>query len=202
MFTGIVSDIGTIGQVTERPGGDRRLRIESGFAADNLTQGCSISCAGCCLTVVDFAARDERSWFDVDVSNETLSVTTLESWVPGTRVNLERALTLGGELGGHLSTGHVDAVAVIIDRRGDASSERFTFAVPEQFAPFIAAKGSVALDGTSLTVNDVSVQTFGVNLIPHTLAVTTWGERRQGDRVNLEIDVLARYVSRLMEFRQ
>ena len=201
MFTGIVTDIGTVAIVTERPGGDRRFRIEAGYAAGSYSTGCSICCAGCCLTAVDFGARDEGSWFDVDVSNESLSLTTLETWREGTRINLERALGLGDELGGHLMTGHVDGVAVIIDRRPDGDSERFTFAVPEQLAPFIAAKGSVALDGTSLTVNAVSVQTFGVNLIPHTLAVTTWGARKEGDRVNLEIDVLARYVGRLMEFK-
>ena len=202
MFTGIVTDIGMVNNVIERPGGDKRFRIEASYAPESYSTGCSICCAGCCLTAVGFGARGKGSWFDVDVSNESLSLTTLETWREGTRINLERALGLGDELGGHLMTGHVDGVAVIIDRRADGDSERFTFAVPEQLAPFIAAKGSVALDGTSLTVNAVSVQTFGVNLIPHTLAVTTWGERKEGDRVNLEIDVLARYVGRLMEFKK
>lgn len=201
MFTGIVSTVGTVQAVEERPGGDRRFSIACGYDPASLETGCSIACAGCCLTVVAFAAAGTGASFDVEVSNETLQMTTLGSWTKGTRINLERALAMGEELGGHLMTGHVDGIAEIVSRRGDGSSERFTFRAPRPLARYIAGKGSVALDGTSLTVNEVAGREFGVNLIPHTLAVTTWGERRPGDRVNLEIDLIARYVARLTEFR-
>ena len=201
MFTGIVTDIGTIASVTTRPGGDKRFRINSAYPAKDLATGCSICCAGACLTVVAFAPRGAGSWFDMDVSNETLAMTTLGMWQEGTRINLERALGLGAELGGHLMTGHVDGVAEIISRESDGDSERFTFRPPAALAPYIAGKGSVALDGTSLTVNEVGKDRFGVNLIPHTLQVTTWGGRKAGDQINLEIDLLARYVARLMEFK-
>jgi riboflavin synthase len=200
MFTGIVSDVGVIDQVETRPGGDKRFRIACGFDPQSLDIGCSICCAGACLTVVAFAALGEGATFDVEASNETLEKTTLGGWADGTRVNLERALALGTELGGHLMTGHVDGIADILARRPDGDSERFTFRAPDALARYIAPKGSVALDGTSLTVNEVDGDTFGVNFIPHTLAVTTWGERREGDSVNLEIDLIARYVARLMQF--
>lgn len=200
MFTGIVTDVGMVEAVTEHPGGDRRLRIASGFEPATLVIGCSIACAGACLTVVAFGAGERGAWFDVEVSNETLAMTTLGGWREGTRVNLERALALGAELGGHLMTGHVDGIAEIVSRAPDGDSERFVFRAPAGLARYIAPKGSVALDGTSLTVNEVAGQEFGINLIPHTLTVTSWGERRPGDRINLEIDLLARYVARLMEY--
>jgi riboflavin synthase len=200
MFTGIITDIGAIEAIEERPGGDRRLTIACGFDPESLKIGCSICCAGACLTVVFFAAAGKGARFDVEVSNETLAKTTLGGWVKGTRVNLERALALGAELGGHLLTGHVDGIAEIVSRRPDGDSERFTLRAPHELARYIAGKGSVALDGTSLTVNEVDGDQFGVNLIPHTLAVTSWGERRAGDGVNLEIDLIARYVARLMQF--
>jgi riboflavin synthase len=201
MFTGIISDIGTLDAIEERPGGDRRIRIACGFDPASIEIGCSICCAGACLTVVSFAAAGKGVRFEVEVSNETLEKTTLGGWVQGTRVNLERALALGAELGGHLMTGHVDGIGEIVSRRPDGDSERFRFRAPHELARYIAGKGSVALDGTSLTVNEVKGDIFGVNLIPHTLAVTTWGERRAGDGVNLEIDLIARYVARLMEFK-
>jgi len=201
MFTGIVSQVGTVEAVEERPGGDRRIRIACGFDPASFEVGRSICCAGACLTVVSFAAAGKGARFDVEASNETLQKTTLGGWVEGTRVNLERALSMGEELGGHLMTGHVDGIADIVSRRPDGDSERFTFRAPHELARYIAGKGSVALDGTSLTVNEVRGDKFGVNLIPHTLAVTTWGERRAGDGVNLEIDLIARYVARLLEFR-
>jgi len=201
MFTGIVSDVGVVERIEERPGGDRRIRIACGYDPESLEIGCSIACAGVCLTVVRFASAGKGTMFEVEVSNETLEMTSLGGWAKGTRVNLERALALGAELGGHLMTGHVDGVAEIVSRRADGDSERFVFRAPHGLARYIAGKGSVALDGTSLTVNEVKGDEFGVNLIPHTLAVTTWGERRAGDRVNLEIDLLARYVARLMEFK-
>jgi len=200
MFTGIVSQVGTVGAVEERPGGDRRIRIACGFDPKSIEVGCSIACAGACLTVVSVAAAGKGATFDVEASNETLQKTTLGGWVEGTRVNLERALSMGEELGGHLMTGHVDGIAEIASRRPDGDSERFTLRAPNALARYIAGKGSVALDGTSLTVNEVKGDEFGVNLIPHTLAVTSWGERRAGDRVNLEIDLIARYVARLMQF--
>ena len=197
MFTGIVTDVGEVIEVEARPAG-RRLRIACGYDAETLALGASIACAGPCLTVVAMG-RGPRSWFEVEVSPETLARTTLGTWRAGTRVNLERALRLGDELGGHLVTGHIDGVAEILERRADGDMARFTFRVPQSLAPYIAAKGSVALDGTSLTVNEVDGAAFGVMLIPHTLRVTTWGGRRAGDAVNLEVDLMARYVARLHE---
>ncbi len=200
MFTGIVSDLGRLGKI-ERNSGGMRATIESRYKPDGLEIGCSISHAGCCLTIVEFGAREAGCWFTVEISNESLDFTNLGTWKTGSRVNLERALAMGEELGGHLVTGHVDGVAEIISRQSDGDSERFVFRVPEELAPYIAGKGSVTLDGTSLTVNEVEGREFGVNLIPHTLQVTTWGERQVGDRINLEIDIIARYVARLLEYR-
>jgi riboflavin synthase len=188
MFTGIVSDIG---KLLARDG--TRYRIASQYDPASLTLGASIACDGCCLTVT----RLEGSVFDVDVSNETASCTTLGSWTTGRRVNLERPLSLGDELGGHLVTGHVDGVAKIVKREPDGDSVRFTLAAPADLARFIAGKGSVALNGVSLTVNEVEGTEFGVNIIPHTLTHTTWGDLEAGDLVNLEADLLARYVERL-----
>ncbi|MGQ0671942.1 MAG: riboflavin synthase [Hyphomicrobium sp.] len=195
MFTGIITDLG---EVASRDGG--RFAIRSGYDAATIALGASIACDGCCLTVTGVMPAEGGSVFAVDVSNETLSKTTLASWQPGRRVNLERALKVGDELGGHMVSGHVDGLATIVDVMPDGESRRFTFDAAPALARFIASKGSVALDGTSLTVNDVAGRRFGVNLVPHTLTVTTWGRKRAGDTVNLEIDPLARYVARLMEF--
>ena len=197
MFTGIVTDVGCVIEASERPAG-RRFRIACGYDAGEIALGASIACAGPCLTVVA-TERAPRSWFDVEVSPETLARTTLGAWREGARVNLERALRLGDELGGHLVTGHIDGVAEILERRDLSDMARFRIRAPRSLAPYIAAKGSVALDGTSLTVNEVDGAAFGAMLIPHTLRVTTWGERRAGDAVNLEVDLMARYVARLRE---
>ena len=193
MFTGIITDIGT---VAARDGG--RFTIDCGYAAETIAIGASICCDGCCLTATTVAPLGNgRSRFTVDVSNESLSVTTLGDWQPGRRINLERALAIGAELGGHIVTGHVDGMAKIVSTQQDGESVRFRLEVSRALARYVAQKGSVALDGTSLTVNDVEGTQFGVNIIPHTLAVTTWGGRRMGDRVNMEVDLLARYVARL-----
>jgi riboflavin synthase len=200
MFTGIVSDVGTVAKIEEYSGGDRAVRIACAYDPASFSTGCSIACAGACLTAIEFGPAGDGAWFKVEISNETLSKTTLGAWLEGTRINLERALGLGEELGGHLMTGHVDGLAEIVSRKPDGDSERFVFRVTRDLAPYIATKGSVSLDGTSLTVNEVEGFDFGVNFIPHTLEVTTWGARQPGERVNLEIDLLARYVARLMEF--
>ncbi len=194
MFTGIITDVG---EVIGREGG--RFAIRSGFDADGIDIGASIACDGCCLTVVTVRPDGVGSAFTVDVSNETLSKTTLGSWVPGRRINLERALRAGDELGGHIVSGHVDGVARILDVRTDGESRRLLFELPAPLARFVAPKGSVALDGTSLTVNEVQGARFGVNLIPLTLTQTTWGRKKPGDEINVEIDLFARYVARLME---
>jgi riboflavin synthase len=195
MFTGIVSGIGTL---QERDGA--RFAIACPYRRGSLEEGASIACDGCCLTIVDVGkAKGKGSVFSVEASNETLQRTTLDAWQAGRRINLERALALGEELGGHLVTGHIDGRARILARQSDGDSMRFTLEAPAEFAPFIAAKGSVALDGVSLTVNDVDGARFGVNIIPYTLAHTTWGDRRPSDLVNLEVDLLARYAARLRE---
>ena len=197
MFTGIITDIG---EVAGRDGG--QFSIRSSYAANSINIGASIACDGCCLTVTSVEPAGTGSLFTVDASNETRSKTTLESWQPGTRINLERSLTAGDELGGHIVSGHVDGVARILEIHPDGESRRFTFDAPEHLALFIAPKGSVALDGTSLTVNEVAGSRFGVNIIPHTLTVTTWGAKTAGQFVNLEVDLFARYVARLLEFRR
>lgn len=194
MFTGIITDVG---RVHSRDGG--RFVIACAYPADGIAIGASIACDGCCLTAVRVGTEGGATHFAVDVSNETLSRTTLGDWTPGRRINLERSLGLGAELGGHIVTGHVDGLAKILTRTKDGSSERFVLEAPKAIARFVAEKGSVALDGTSLTVNEVDGLTFGINLIPHTLSVTTWGGRQPGDRVNIEVDLLARYVARLRE---
>lgn len=197
MFTGIVSDIGRVTAI-DRRGGGARIRIGSGYAAGTIPIGASIACAGPCLTVVDTGRlADAGSFFDVDASAETLARTTLGGWQEGTRVNLERALTAGEDLGGHLVTGHIDAAAEIISRDDQDGAALFLFAAPDHLSRFIAEKGSVALDGTSLTVNYVEGNKFGVTIIPHTLRVTTWSKRTAGDAVNLEVDLVARYLDRL-----
>ena len=196
MFTGLVSDVG---QVVARNGG--RFTIRSGYTAESIALGASIAHDGCCLTALDIRSDGKGSIYELDVSNETLSRTTLGDWEAGRRINLERSLRAGDELGGHIVMGHVDGVAVVREIHADGDSRRFTFEAPVELARFIASKGSVALDGTSLTVNEVSGNRFGINLIPHTLTVTTWGAKTVGDRINLEIDPLARYVARLIEMR-
>lgn len=195
MFTGIITDVG---EVIEKRGGV--FTIRSAYAADGIALGASISHDGCCLTVTNVTADGTGSRYTLDVSNETLSKTTLGEWTPGRAVNLERALKAGDELGGHIVTGHVDATARIVSIAPDGESRRLTFEVPDGLARYIAEKGSVALDGTSLTVNEVADNRFGVNLIPHTLTVTTWGRKKAGDRVNIEIDPLARYVARALAY--
>jgi riboflavin synthase len=196
MFTGIITALGTI---RAKDGGV--FTVETPYGADGIALGASIAHDGCCLTVTSVKPSALGSLYTLDVSNETLSKTTLGSWQAGTTVNLERALKAGDELGGHMVTGHVDGVARISAIRADGDSRRFTIDVPPHVAPFIAAKGSVALDGTSLTVNEVTRTSFGINLIPHTLAVTTWGQKKVGDQLNIEIDPLARYMARLLEFK-
>lgn len=196
MFTGIITDIG---EVADRNGGS--FTVRSAYEAASIALGASIACDGVCLTVTTVTAQPKGSQFTVDVSNETLSKTTLGDWKPGRRVNLERALRAGDELGGHIVSGHVDGLARIVDFRTDGESRRFTFEAPDHLAMYIAPKGSVALDGTSLTVNEVSGTRFGINIIPHTLTMTTWGAKKPGDPINLEIDQFARYMARLLEFR-
>lgn len=200
MFTGIITDIGEVLAIEQR--GDTRLRIGTSYDPASIALGASIACSGCCLTAVETGRlADGRGWFTVDASAETLSKTTLGSWKQGTRINLERAARLGDELGGHIVSGHVDGVGKIQDIKPEGDSLRFTFSVLANIARFIAAKGSVAIDGTSLTVNEVDGVSFGVNIIPHTQNVTTWGHAKAGDAVNIEIDMLARYVARLIEFK-
>jgi riboflavin synthase len=202
MFTGIVTDVGTVEYLEDR--GDLRVRLRSGYAAEGIALGASIACDGICLTVVDRGPDGAGAWFDVDLSAETVQRTNVRhgrtAWAPGTRVNLERALRLGDELGGHIVAGHVDAVAEVVALRDEGDSVRFTFVVPDALARFVAPKGSIALNGTSLTVNEVDGSRFGVNIIPHTRAHTTWGAVLAGDLVNLEVDTLARYVARLGAF--
>ena len=193
MFTGIVTDIGTVTALT--PEGDLRARISTDYDTGGIDIGASIASDGVCLTVIALGP----DWYEVQVSAETVSKTTIGAWEVGTRVNLERALKAGDELGGHIVSGHVDGVAEVTGIRDEGDSLRFRFRAPDALARFIAPKGSIALNGTSLTVNEVDGSTFGVNIIPHTAEVTTWGGIREGDRVNLEIDTLARYVARLAE---
>ena len=192
MFSGIVTDLGEVRSIGA--GRDRTLVIGTRYAMAEVAIGASIACSGACLTVVDKGA----DWFAATVSAETMAKTTIGAWRPGTPVNLERALRLGDELGGHVVLGHVDGLAEILERRPEGDSIRFAFAAPPHLARSIAPKGSVALDGVSLTVNEVEGTRFGVNIIPHTQRQTTFGTARIGDRVNLEIDVLARYVARLL----
>jgi riboflavin synthase len=193
MFTGIVTDIGT---VTELSGdAERRLALRTAYNTDSVAIGASICCSGCCLTAVEKGP----GWFAAIASAETLARTTLGAWRVGTRVNLERALRVGDELGGHIVSGHVDGIAHLVSRRSENDSLRLEFEAPDALARFVASKGSVALDGVSLTVNEVSGARFGVNIVPHTTEHTTLGALRPGDPVNMEIDMLARYVARLLD---
>ncbi len=193
MFTGIITDLGRIAALEKN--GDLRARIETGYDVTGIDLGASIASDGVCLTVVTLG----DGWYEVDISAETLSKTNLGAWEVGHAVNLERALKVGDELGGHIVSGHVDGVAEITAMKDEGDSTRVTFKAPADLARFIAPKGSVALNGTSLTVNEVEGDRFGVNLISHTKEVTNWGRAKPGDRVNLEIDTLARYVARLAE---
>lgn len=197
MFTGIITDVGRVASVSGS--GDTRFEIETVYEPDSIDLGASIACSGVCLTVIEKGTRDDKHWFAVEASKETLDVTTAGDWQTGHSLNLERALKLGDELGGHIVSGHVDALAEIVNIRPEGDSKRFTFRAPKDIMRFVAPKGSITLDGTSLTVNEVEGDTFGVNLISHTQSVTSWGASRAGDRVNLEIDVLARYVARLKD---
>lgn len=194
MFTGIVSDMGTVLRLEQR--GDLHARIGTAYDTAGIDMGASIACNGVCLTVVGLG----EGWFDVDISAESVEKTNIGDWSEGARINLERALKVGDELGGHIVSGHVDGVAEVVEMHDDGESTRVTFRAPEALAKFIAPKGSVALNGTSLTVNEVNGCDFGVNFIPHTKEVTTWGDVRVGDRINLEIDTLARYVARLQDW--
>lgn len=198
MFTGIITDVGEIVAVEEK-GSARTLAIACSYPADSLPLGASVCHMGICLTVTTLRQEGERTLVTVDASGETLARTTLGTWPVGMPVNLERSLRIGDELGGHIVTGHVDGVAEIVSREDRDGTAWFVFRAPRELAKFIAEKGSVALDGTSLTVNGVDGDTFTVTMIPHTLQVTTWGAARAGDRVNLEVDMMARYAARLAE---
>ena len=199
MFTGIVTDIGEVVAVEPRAQGLARLRIACGYDPQTIDIGASIACSGVCLTVVARGEEGKRAWFAVEAAAETLRMTTVGDWQRGTRINLERALKVGDELGGHIVAGHADGLATVIAREDLTDMARFTLRAPVELARFIATKGSVALDGVSLTVNEVAGDTFAVLIIPHTLTVTTLGRLAAGDAVNLEVDLMARYVARLME---
>jgi riboflavin synthase len=201
MFTGIVSDVGEVRSVKPHADNLHRITIFCRYPRAELIEGASIACSGVCMTVVGAGDEDGRSWFAVDAADETLRVTTVGRWRHGGRVNLERSLKMGDELGGHLVAGHVDGLATVIAREDMTDMARFVLRAPKGLARFIAPKGSVALDGVSLTVNAVEGDTFSVLIIPHTLAVTSFGALRQGDDVNLEIDTMARYAARLMDAR-
>ena len=199
MFTGIVTDVGRVRAVKRAAGRDTRFVIETAYDTSDIAIGASIACAGCCLTAVETGP----GWFAADASSETLACTTLGAWLEGTRINLERALKAGDELGGHLVSGHVDGVGSLIEVRPEAGSRRLVFELPRRLGRFVAAKGSIAVDGVSLTVNEVDdrgeTTRFGANIIPHTQSVTTLGWLTTGDRVNMEVDLMARYVARLNE---
>ncbi len=200
MFTGLVSDVGEV-VATQMRGTTRRLRVACAYPADSIAIGASIACSGPCLTAVTIGQVGERTWFDIDAGAETLERTTLGSWEVGRKLNLERSLKIGDELGGHLVSGHVDGMAKVVKRTDIGETTRFDIEAPASIAGFIAEKGSVALDGTSLTVNGVEGRVFSVLLIPHTLAVTTWGVVESGALLNIEIDMMARYAARLMDWR-
>jgi riboflavin synthase len=199
MFTGIVTDIGEVVAVEPRAEGLARLRIACGYDPDTIDIGASIACSGVCLTVVGRGRDGNQGWFAVDAAAETLHVTTIGGWRRGTRVNLERALRIGDELGGHIVAGHADGLAQVVGREDLTDMARFSVRAPAELARFVAPKGSVALDGVSLTVNEAAEDTFSVLIIPHTLEMTTLAALAVGDTVNLEVDLMARYAARLME---
>lgn len=196
MFTGIITDIGTVKSIEKR--GDTRIVVESSYNMSSVAIGASIACSGPCLTVVEKG----ESWFAIEASAETMSRTTVGNWIEGSRINLERALSLGDELGGHIVSGHVDGIAEIVSDDPEGDSIRFVFRVSDDLKPYISEKGSVSLDGVSLTVNSVQDREFGVNIISHTQSETTFGDRKAGDLVNIEVDMLARYVARLAETQE
>lgn len=199
MFTGIITDVGTVAEKRSLNEGVR-FRIETAYDRASIAIGASIACSGVCLTVVTLPpAGSNARWFEVEAWEEALRLTTVSQWQVGTRINTERALKIGDELGGHIVSGHVDGKATIVDRKDEGDAVRFSLEAPAEFARFIAPKGSVALDGTSLTVNKVEGRRFDVLLIQHSLSVTTWGARQVGDAVNLEVDTMARYAARLVE---
>ncbi|AEQ51159.1 riboflavin synthase [Pelagibacterium halotolerans] len=198
MFTGIITDIGTLLAVEDRNDG-RRLRIGTRYEPQTIDLGASIMCEGICLTVTDKGSENGQNWFDVFAARETLDVTRVSGWTEGRRINLERSLKVGDELGGHIVSGHVDGLATIVERKDIGDQITFTFEAPAELAKFIAKKGGVALNGTSLTVNWVDGNRFSVHLIPHTLSATNWPDYGEGDAVNLEVDLMARYAARLME---
>jgi riboflavin synthase len=199
MFTGIVTDVGELVAVEPRAEGLARLKITCGYDPDTIAIGASIACGGVCLTAVARGKDGNRGWFAVDAAAETLRLTTVGKWQRGTRINLERALKIGDELGGHIVAGHADGLATLTGREDLTDMARLRFGVPSELARFIAPKGSVALDGVSLTVNEVAGDTFSVLIIPHTLAVTTLGVLGVDDQVNLEVDLMARYAARLLQ---
>lgn len=199
MFTGIVTDLGEVRSVEPRAGNLQRITIFSRYPRAEIVRGASIACSGVCLTVVDAGEESGRSWFAVDAADETLRVTTVGRWRQGSKVNLERPLKVGDELGGHLVAGHVDGIGSVYAREDMTEMARFVLRVPASLTRFIAPKGSIALDGVSLTINTVEGDTFSVLVIPHTLRETTFGDLRKGDDVNLEIDTMARYAARLLE---
>jgi riboflavin synthase len=202
MFTGIINDLGEVLQVAEKAKGPRRVTIKCSYDPDTIDVGASIACSGVCLTVVARGRTQRRRFFAVDAAAETLRVTTAGAWKPGTTLNLERALRLDDELGGHIVSGHVDGLAEVVAREDLPDMARLALRAPKQFARFIAPKGSVALDGVSLTVNDVEGDQFSVLIIPHTLKVTTFGTLDVGARLNLEVDLMARYAARLLQAPQ
>lgn len=199
MFTGITTDVGEVIAVEPKAEGLRRLKIACGYARASIAIGASIAHAGVCLTVVETGEDRTRTWYAVDAAAETLRLTTAGAWQQGTRLNLERALKVGDELGGHIVAGHVDGVAELVAREDLIGMARLTLRAPRELMRFVAAKGSVALDGVSLTVNEVTADTLSVLIIPHTLSVTTLGAAKSGEKMNLEIDLMARYAARLME---
>lgn len=201
MFTGIVTDIGEVSDVKVLDEGVL-LRIDTGYDPKTIEIGASIACSGVCLTVTRLPDLESNArWFEVEAWEEALRLTTISEWKSGRKINLERSLKLGDEMGGHLVSGHIDGMAEIISVKHEGEAVRFTIRAPEALAPFIAQKGSVALDGTSLTVNGVNGNEFDVLLIRHSLEVTTWGSRKEGDKINIEIDQLARYAARLAQFK-
>lgn len=197
MFTGIITDIGKVAELEQR--GDLRARITTQYDPSTIDLGASIACEGVCLTVIESGTTQNTNWFDVEISAETVSKTNLGTWAVNRPINLERALKVGDELGGHIVSGHVDGLAEVIEIHDEGDSTRVTLRAPVTLAKFIASKGSVALNGTSLTVNGVNNTDFDINFIPHTKQHTTWGNVSLGDQINLEIDTLARYVARLAE---
>jgi len=200
MFTGIVTDVGEVLAVQARAEGLRHLKIACSYDRATIADGASISCNGVCMTVVA-AGIEDRTWFSVDAAAETLAITTVGTWHAGARVNLERSLKIGDELGGHIVAGHADGIAEIIEHEQLTDMARFAIRAPSAVSKFIAQKGSVALDGVSLTVNEVQGDIFSVLIIPHTLTVTTLGTWQKGTKINLEVDLMARYAARLMEPR-